>query len=169
MELNKDVENLVFEAAQIAQKVIIKNNVVKYIDQYRQKFSHSKENGGQLFGSVMHSKICIQAISGPYLKDFNSRCSYRSSLNSAQKEIINQHKQGKIYLGEWHTHPEKTPSPSQSDLLTINEIQRFSKLNLNGLLMLIAGNGDDPREDFLAFAFNKELYVFKNKNQNKGN
>ncbi|WP_353723141.1 Mov34/MPN/PAD-1 family protein [Dyadobacter sp. 676] len=53
-------------------------------------------------------------------------------------EFENSHGQI-IYLGEWHTHPECSPSPSQRDLSMIREQFKLTSLNTNFVLLLIQG------------------------------
>jgi integrative and conjugative element protein (TIGR02256 family) len=157
-----------FETSGLTQNVFIQRDVIRHIDCHRQKSYSCPEKGGQLFGRVESKKILIQSASGPYSNDYCTRYSYRSSPPSAQKEILNQFNRGQIYLGEWHTHPETRPRPSQADLSTIFEIEQCSRLNLNGIFMLIAGNGHDPSIDFLAFLSGENQYVFKARDNKKG-
>ena len=154
------VQEIEFEAPGLVQKLLIQKRVLDHIHDHRQLTPISPERGGQLFGVVTLNQIIIQGITGPYSDDHSNRFSYRSCLRSAQAEINMQHQLGRIYLGEWHTHPEVFPRPSQSDLSTILKIQSSSKLNLNGIFMLIAGNQCNPVADFLAFQSDGDLHVF---------
>ena len=51
-------------------------------------------------------------------------------------------KKGLYYLGEWHTHAEDFPTASASDIDAMNKLLNNSKLNVNGLLMLIVGRSN---------------------------
>lgn len=44
------------------------------------------------------------------------------------------------YVGEWHTHPEQTPSPSNLDLDSMKKAFIESKHELNHFMMVIVGN-----------------------------
>ena len=52
--------------------------------------------------------------------------------------------QGLHYVGDWHTHPEKHPTPSADDLRSIAECFRQSTHELLGFLLVILGTGDPP-------------------------
>lgn len=45
----------------------------------------------------------------------------------------------RVYIGEWHTHPEDTPSPSSKDLHSIAESYYESTLPFNFLILSIVG------------------------------
>lgn len=66
--------------------------------------------------------------------------------NEAQK-IINQkwnESNGEIiYLGEWHTHYEDVPIPSQRDLTMIKNQLKTSKMEIDFLLLLIIGQKEN--------------------------
>jgi integrative and conjugative element protein (TIGR02256 family) len=49
------------------------------------------------------------------------------------------HSLGLNFIGDWHTHPERVPSPSTSDIRSIREAVTRSTHHLNGFVLLIAG------------------------------
>ena len=49
------------------------------------------------------------------------------------------HSLGLHFIGDWHTHPERIPAPSASDVRSIREAVTRSKHHLNGFVLLIAG------------------------------
>lgn len=108
------------------------------------------EAGGQLFGRIEPACVTIVAATGPHRSDERSRHGFRSDPYLAQRGIDKLARQGLTYLGEWHTHAERHPQPSASDVLTMKKIVAHSKLNSTCLLMLIVGN-DEPVDDLGAW------------------
>jgi integrative and conjugative element protein (TIGR02256 family) len=54
------------------------------------------------------------------------------------------HGLGLHFIGDWHTHPERVPSPSASDIRSIREAVTRSVHHLNGFVLLIAGTEAFP-------------------------
>jgi len=46
-----------------------------------------------------------------------------------------------VNLGEWHTHPQKSPRPSKQGQIAMSGLYQKSKLNTNALLLIIVGQG----------------------------
>jgi integrative and conjugative element protein (TIGR02256 family) len=44
-----------------------------------------------------------------------------------------------VYLGEWHTHPEDIPIPSDQDLRNWKRITKTAKYDQNALIFVIVG------------------------------
>lgn len=111
---------------------------------FRQLSDCSKEAGGMLFGRLIDGTpdIVIDKISVPSPLDKSSRYSFFRRKQPAQI-IVNSlwaaSDQTCVYLGEWHTHPEDEPSPSQTDIDNWHKIVRKAKYEQDCLLFLIAG------------------------------
>lgn len=123
----------------ISQNLVIEPAVLDHVEKSRQLSSTTTEAGGQLFGHANEHEIRVMIATGPYKRDERGRYHYRSNGKSAQNIIENLAKEGLFYLGEWHTHAEDFPAASSSDVDAMNKLLNHSKLNLNGLLMLIVG------------------------------
>jgi integrative and conjugative element protein (TIGR02256 family) len=54
------------------------------------------------------------------------------------------HSLGLNFIGDWHTHPERVPNPSTSDIRSIREAVTRSTHHLNGFVLLIAGTEAFP-------------------------
>lgn len=124
-----------------SQNIFIESQVVDYLIKNRQRHAWCSEAGGQLFGTISSQTITIKCASGPYPKDDRGPRHYRSHPKSAQRELARQNKLGNVYLGEWHTHAEKKPKASQDDVDAMKRIMEHSRLAINGLLLLIVGQG----------------------------
>lgn len=122
--------------------IIISETVLNVIQQYIQNTPQKKEAGGILLGQVIQDKIYITRASTPNKFDKSSRYLFERNKEIAQVivdyEFANSNSKT-IYIGEWHTHPENTPTPSNQDKKMIKEQFRLSKLNEPFLVLIIQG------------------------------
>lgn len=113
-------------------KIFFTNDVLRLLAGFIQVKQGQHEAGGILLGQVKEKDIYITRISFPSIRDKSSRYSFKRSKTNAQAiidyEFLNSGKRT-IYLGEWHTHPEKLPTPSNVDRKMIKD--QFSKNLLN--------------------------------------
>lgn len=112
---------------------------LQHLGRHRQLTPWATEAGGQLFGTINTTQVCVTAASGPYVGDERSRFRYRSNPAAAQRAIEDCHRRGLLYLGEWHTHAEDHPSASSLDDDAMRRLIVSSQLNSNSLLMMIVG------------------------------
>lgn len=122
-------------------RIVIEENVENLFLNFVQ-IKDRNEQGGILLGKVKDNEIIICRASIPTEFDRSSRFSFDRNKKSAQMiidyEFLNS--QGKIvYLGEWHTHPENYPTPSQTDLKMIKTQFEKNTLNESFLIMIIVG------------------------------
>jgi integrative and conjugative element protein (TIGR02256 family) len=121
--------------------------VLATFDAHRQRRFYQREAGGQLFAQIREHDWEIVAATGPRTRDRRSRFSFWPHRASEQEEIFAQHARGLDYVGDWHTHPEETPTPSPDDLTSITEIVRRSTHHLPGFLLLIVlAEGPFPKD-----------------------
>jgi integrative and conjugative element protein (TIGR02256 family) len=125
--------------AECSQRIVVEPAALKHMARHRQVRWFATEAGGQLFGTVSETEVIITKATGPYRGDARWRCSYRSYPKAAQKAIDENAGLGLMYLGEWHTHPEATPTASTSDHLTILELHSKSTLRLSCVVLIIQG------------------------------
>ena len=72
----------------------------------------------------------------------NSRCGCKrdaEKANSFIKEDFHKSEHTRFYIGEWHTHPEKNPTPSSVDYSSIQEIFKTASLVAPIIFMIIVG------------------------------
>lgn len=101
-------------------KIKLDTSVIEKFNAYTQTDAKSCEAGGVLLGRfIRHSKnIVVDKISVPMIGDKRSRFSFFRNRKMHQRIIDNNWFSSKgtcNYLGEWHTHPEDYPSPSNID------------------------------------------------------
>ena len=130
------------EAKLGSYSVIILDNALNVLSEYKQIHKGQYEAGGILLGQIKNSNIYIVSISVPSSHDRASRYTFRRNKEKAQiiidHEFANSNKKT-IYIGEWHTHPEKHPKPSSTDLRMIKDQFKSNTLNEPFLLLLIQG------------------------------
>lgn len=98
--------------------VVFTHEVVSTFEKYKQYRDMQHESGGILLGKVYDDLVIIDRISEPSAEDESGRFYFIRNVKKAQKIIEVSWKESKgerIYLGEWHTHPEDTPTPSRDD------------------------------------------------------
>jgi len=121
------------------QALLITRQVLQHLGRHRQLMPWATEAGGQLFGAIDATRVCVSEASGPYAGDERSRFRYRSNPVAAQRAIEDCHRRGLLYLGEWHTHAENHPNASSLDDDAMRRLMASSQLNSNALLMVIVG------------------------------
>ena len=100
------------------------------------------EIGGVLLGSRRNLDLEIKVATYPSEGDRSSK--FRFERRSKQHQIITT-KMWKSsdmtidWVGEWHTHPEKTPSPSSID---INSWRKLVKRHGSSMAFIILGYED---------------------------
>ena len=120
----------------------ISEEVLSILNKYKQN-KNQNESGGIILGSVHEDNhVYVSKISEPNAFDKSSRCGFERDKKAAQL-IVNvefYESNGKIiYLGEWHTHPEKKPTPSFVDTKMIKQQYSSNKINETFLILLIQG------------------------------
>lgn len=112
------------------------------LDKYRQDSRKKKEAGGILLGKVYDDRIVIEKASCPNTSDKRGLFFFIRSQNKAQQIVENEFYASdnkRIYLGEWHTHPEDIPSPSIIDEQMIKRQFSVNDLNEDFLILIIQG------------------------------
>ncbi|WP_186207468.1 Mov34/MPN/PAD-1 family protein [Burkholderia gladioli] len=135
-----EVAALVFTNPLVADGlVLIEGNVLFVIAQHRQLTKQTTEAGGILLGYRRGAHLHITHLTVPGPKDVATRVSFKRRDPCHQKQALRAWEQSGHtvdYLGEWHTHPEVSPSPSSTDRRAWTEIlQKRNELHA----FLIAG------------------------------
>lgn len=120
-----------------------------------------QHEGNELCGVLTGSQIgegCfrISKVSPPCVVN-NSRYGCErdaSKANEFIKEDFEASGNTRVYIGEWHTHPELEPSPSWTDRHSIISNYSTSTLEVPLLIMVIVGT-----ERFYYSVYNGRLFV----------
>jgi integrative and conjugative element protein (TIGR02256 family) len=119
--------------------VLIDAPVVRQICRHRQNGAMASEAGGILLGSRRGRHIEVTMATSPKQSDKQGRTAFHRLSDYHQVYAIRAWRRlGKTvdYVGEWHTHPESTPSPSGVDK---SEWSKLTRTRANELLFLIVG------------------------------
>jgi len=126
-------------------------DVMSTFHKHRQTHLLRREAGGQLFARVRGPRWEIMAATGPRDRDRRGRFLFWPDRRSEQEEIYDFHAQGLDYVGDWHTHPQDEPEPSQPDLESISTIVSSSRHNMPGFLLVIVGRRHFPAGIWVSF------------------
>ncbi|MEC1743308.1 ribosomal-processing cysteine protease Prp [Schinkia azotoformans] len=122
--------------------IVFTDEVVNKLESYKQKRKEQHESGGILLGKVYKDLIVVDTISEPSIEDQSGRYFFKRDVQKAQKiiKVAWEKSRGeRIYLGEWHTHPEDNPIPSSDDSKLINNMLKDSHMEIDFLVMVIIG------------------------------
>ncbi|WP_022668996.1 Mov34/MPN/PAD-1 family protein [Desulfospira joergensenii] len=128
-----------FELSGKAQELIINENVISHFYRHRQiKFWH-KEAGGQLFAKIEKKRVIVDLATGPHRKDLRSVFGFIPNKKRLISEINQLFNKGFHYVGDWHTHPQDIPKPSQLDINSMRSCFQESTHELEYFIMIIVG------------------------------
>lgn len=132
------------------QVVVLTDSVLAHFDRYRQIRVGSLEAGGQLFARFDSDIIRVERATGPRSSDRRGPTEFIPNRMAERREIRRAFTDGFHYVGDWHTHPESTPNPSQIDIQSFREMYRKSRHGLASFLMVIVGNSLDDNGLYVA-------------------
>lgn len=121
------------------QTIVFSDRVIKHMMSNRQRAFWQTEAGGQLFAYLTPFEVHVVDATGPRQTDKRTRTSYIPDRRAEQREIDARFRSGLIYVGDWHTHPEADPHPSNRDISSISECFAKSQHRLSGFLLVIIG------------------------------
>jgi integrative and conjugative element protein (TIGR02256 family) len=133
------------EVGQSGQKLILFPAVLEHLIRHQQRDMVFAEAGGQLFGHTQDQCILIEEATGPRVVDGRSRYSYRPNRRREQAEIDEKFDMGLRFFGDWHTHPEQIPTPSTTDILSMQDCYSRSIHQLGAFVLLIVGTSKLPQ------------------------
>ncbi|MGX5454447.1 Mov34/MPN/PAD-1 family protein [Bacillus cereus] len=129
-----------------SEKILKINNIaLEKINHHLQIKEIDNEAGGVIVGRELISSgnFVIDDISTPLKRDIRKRHFFNKYLPDHQKFIQQKwtESQGTCsYLGEWHTHPEDTPTPSSLDICSWKNVLKRTVCDEVSLFFIIAGN-----------------------------
>lgn len=132
--------------------VLVEAAVFDRINPFRQRKADAPEAGGILMGYRRGAHLHVVEATIPGDDDLGTRVSFRRSAKGHREQALSAwHRSDHTldYLGEWHTHPEQTPSPSGTDHRAWGELLAgrlgqplvFMILGVEAVLWLGCGQG----------------------------
>jgi integrative and conjugative element protein (TIGR02256 family) len=102
------------------------------------------EAGGILLGRLIleSDNVVVDEATVPNVEDRQSRFFFWRSNQHAQRRVVeawDQTEGTRIYLGEWHTHPEDIPNPSCVDKKNWQRLIKKCKYEQDFLFFVIVG------------------------------
>lgn len=114
------------------------------LTQVRQVDDGAPEGGGVLLGRLIVNTedVVVDEITLPGPKDVRARYWFKRSRTSAQPRVVAAWREStgtRIYLGDWHSHPEDHPTPSCVDRRDWNRVLQRAVYEQDFLLFAIVG------------------------------
>jgi integrative and conjugative element protein (TIGR02256 family) len=103
---------------------------------------YPNEFGGLLIGYYSEDNKHLNITDTILPKSFTaSKYSFERSTRGLEKNLANYYNENprKIYVGEWHTHPNNSPIPSSTDISAINTIINNPNACIANPVLLIIG------------------------------
>lgn len=145
------------------QVIVFSCGVIEHMISKRQKAIWQREAGGQLFARLTPYEVYVVDATGPRRTDKRARTSYIPDRKAEQQEIDERFRDGLIYVGDWHTHPESTPRPSSKDINSISECFRKSQHGLSAFLLVVVGSTNLWQHSFIGLYGSSGLRVLGGK------
>ncbi|MEQ5815177.1 Mov34/MPN/PAD-1 family protein [Marinobacter sp. NFXS11] len=138
--------------------VELSDSVLAHFNKHAQHTDESPEAGGQLFANIAKdgSHWVVTSATGPRPSDKRSRFLFKPDRRIERREIHAEFVRGNHYVGDWHTHPQRSPQPSASDTLSMAEIFEKSIHQLPGVLMIIVGIHPPPEGIWISLHNSRE-------------
>lgn len=110
------------------------------------------ETGGLLLGHIDTDRVVVQFAGGPGPAALREPTRFQRDLDHARMLAAAAWKlNGSIWLGEWHTHPNSSAAPSDTDMQTYQQHLTDPDLTLPSFLSLIAIATDWTSPDVFAW------------------
>ncbi len=126
------------------QALIFSDSVLSHFFKHRQEGPQSKKAGGQLFARFCGNDIRVRLVTGPRHSDRRSALTYVPNRLAERREIRRLFRKGFHYVGDWHTHLEAQPTPSKTDLASMQDMFRKSRHRLASFVLVIVGMDPAP-------------------------
>jgi len=136
---------LVYPVGESGEVIQLELGVLDHFDRHRQLRFWHREAGGQLFARIDGHRIVVCEATGPKPEDKRGRTFFEPDRRSEQAEIDTLFARDLHYVGDWHTHPEGSPTPSARDHVTMASRVRLSRHRLAGFLFVIVGQLPPPK------------------------
>ena len=131
------------------QILVLTHMVIDHLKRHCQSSPSSREAGGQLFARFEGDTIRIERATGPRPSDRRGLMAFVPNRLAERREIKRLFKEGLHYVGDWHTHSEPSPRPSQTDTDSCKEMFRKSRHKMASFVIVISGTSAPPEGLFV--------------------
>lgn len=124
--------------------------------------SNPYETGGILIGSYSDDNFTahISEITNSPDDSVKKKTLFKRGTNGLQIKLDTLWKDSQYYLGEWHYHPNSSPTPSRSDIEQMVSFSHDKKLNCpEPILIILGGNKDNWLLNVIVIA-NEKIFSF---------
>lgn len=128
------------------------------------KTHYPKEFGGFMIGYYSEDNKHLQITDTILPKKYKaSKYSFERSTKGVENELTEFYTGNprKIYIGEWHTHPDNSPIPSASDISAINTIINNKETSIDNPVLLIIGYSKTTVDFGFYVWFENKLYKYE--------
>jgi integrative and conjugative element protein (TIGR02256 family) len=132
-----------FPVGDSGQTLVLSPKALKVFSKYRQVDQSQPESGGLLLARFDLPLVRVEVATSPQSGDNRSRFLFVSDEHSRRATVRKYFRKGFHFIGEWHTHPQRDPSPSGLDVDSMKDLFRQSVHELNYFVMVIVGNRND--------------------------
>ena len=118
--------------------IIINDTLIKKLEAYKQKGWGTPESGGYLLGTLHAPHFIIEDYTFPMVGDIRTRCSFQMKDKGhylKARSIWDTSDGYSGVIGQWHTHPEQLPAPSQIDQLNGIKLEKAQKADMVQLII----------------------------------
>ena len=150
MRFSLTVKEMCYAVGESGQTLILTQDVLSHFHKHRQHRQNQLEAGGQLFATISECDIRVSRATGPRRSDKRSLFRFVPNRLAERREIKALFRTGLNYVGDWHTHPQRVPMPSSTDIDSITDTFRKSRHGLAGFVMIIVGTSPAPEGLFVA-------------------
>lgn len=137
--------------------IILTESVLSVMQKYRQIKPLAKEAGGQLYAKFEGVDTLILEATKPKILDSRTRYRFKPNNILQRFEIYNKYREGLHFVGDWHTHPEKYPFPTNKDINYMNNHFHLSFRKFRAFVMIIIGTEPEPQGLHVALVKGKSL------------
>jgi integrative and conjugative element protein (TIGR02256 family) len=127
-----------------AGRIAVAAEAVADMSRLRQTRCWSNEQGGMLLGRLLTQSddVAIDVATLPDARDRASRFLFfrvRAPAQALVEKLWLESGGTCVYLGEWHTHPQRVPEPSSQDRANWKRIFTEARFDQDFLLFAIVG------------------------------
>ena len=140
-----------YESKRLGTVVWFSPEVVGHFVEHRQQGRIKTELGGQLFAKFVKNEVRVIRATGPNATDKRGWAWFKPDQRKQNIEIKRLFDDRLHFVGDWHTHPEREPSPSSWDLESMEDCFRKSRHQLKAFLMVIVGRAAFPDGLWVSF------------------